>query len=238
MVLDAIVEFIYNQLDQIHCARLRKFYQHKNISTLIDVGSHKGEFINLTSTLKFKSIYSFEPQQKAMKLLKENTKNINSEIHYYNFAIGAAPSTTTFYENKLTSTSSFFKPKTDSAWIRFKEFLLGGGSSISDCYEVSVKTLDLVFFDENNNSRLNQSDNTLLKIDVEGYEYKVLMGGEKLLASGAIKFFQLERARYQIYDKSNEDIEGLLKTFGYERIASFTYPTLSFNDEIYARIEK
>ena len=68
--LSFLVENIYNFFDLFHTWRLRKFYSEKDFDLVIDVGSHKGEFINRVIN-KYIPIYSFEPQRQVRKSLKK-----------------------------------------------------------------------------------------------------------------------------------------------------------------------
>ena len=85
MILSYIVENIYNFFDSFHSRRLRKFYSKRNFDLVIDVGSHKGEFIYKVINKRI-PIYSFEPQSKVRDYLKKNTLN-NNVIKYYEYAI-------------------------------------------------------------------------------------------------------------------------------------------------------
>lgn len=58
-----------------------------------------------------------------------------------------------------------------------------------------------------------------LKIDTEGYEMKVLLSGEKLLTSGAVRTVIVETNEYGMaYGYSDEDIHSFLRGLGFVRI--------------------
>ena len=72
MNFEKIINFINNKY---HHKRIVKFINRDKITKLIDVGTHKGEF--LQDFLKFKSIktvYAFEPQIEIFKILSKNLK--------------------------------------------------------------------------------------------------------------------------------------------------------------------
>ena len=98
-----------------------------------------------------------------------------------------------------------------------------------------MKTLDDVFQSENIILNSNEQHRILLKIDVEGFEYNVLKGGINFLKSNLIDFIQFEAAKYQIYEnqRNDNDIAVLLESLGYVLVKKFTFPTLSFADEVY-----
>ena len=72
MNFEKIINFINNKY---HHKRIVKFINRDKITKLIDVGAHKGEF--LQDFLKFKNIktvYAFEPQIEIFKILSKNLK--------------------------------------------------------------------------------------------------------------------------------------------------------------------
>ena len=60
-----LVEKILNFVEQIHKKRIVNYLKEKSIKTIIDVGAHKGEFINFFLEINsVKKIFSFEPRKK------------------------------------------------------------------------------------------------------------------------------------------------------------------------------
>ena len=86
MNFEKIINFINNKY---HHKRIVKFINRDKITKLIDVGAHKGEF--LQDFLKFKSIktvYAFEPQIEIFKILSKNLKKYE-HIKKNNIALDA-----------------------------------------------------------------------------------------------------------------------------------------------------
>ena len=53
-----------------HQKRISNFLQNKSIKTVIDVGAHKGEFIDCSLTINsVEKVIAFEPQKKIFSLL-------------------------------------------------------------------------------------------------------------------------------------------------------------------------
>ena len=75
-------------------------------------------------------------------------------------------------------------------------------------FDVSIKKLDsLDFFDIHNKV-------DFLKIDVEGYEYEVLLGGKKFIDFNSPKFIQIEINWHQLFKKTNlYEFSKLLKDY-------------------------
>ena len=73
-----------------------------------------------------------------------------------------------------------------------------------------------------------------LKIDVEGYEYKVLLGAKDIIKN--VKFIMLEVQKNNMYSNySKQKIESLLKKNNFVLIKSFNFPFMFFEDRIYKR---
>lgn len=226
-MLSAIVETTYNLFDQLHTRRLRRFYATKSFDAVIDVGSHKGEFINLVVTGRT-PIYSFEPQSAVRDELKRNTADKNV-VEYFDCAVSDRVGTVDFYLNSLSSTSSIKAPASGSPWIRFKTALLGG-TLIKGKTTVAVQTLDTALA-----NRIPAGARILLKIDVEGAEGEVLRGARNLFATHDITAVQIEQASYRIYSGSEVDPVRLLAEYGYDVEARFLFPLLNFSDIVFCK---
>lgn len=61
-----LIEKIINLLSLWHYYRIKKILRPKNIKYLIDVGAHKGEFIDHFADFNFESIFAYEPQKKYL----------------------------------------------------------------------------------------------------------------------------------------------------------------------------
>ena len=112
-----------------------KHYHQKNINKtlvtlklkkVIDIGAHKGEFLkNIISLKKNTEVYSFEPQSKIFKELKNNFKK-KKNIYIYNLAISNISKIKKLNINIKTSTSSFSEYNKNSYWKIIKDILLTG----------------------------------------------------------------------------------------------------------------
>ena len=109
------------------CNFFRKKIKDKKI-TLIDVGGHKGETINLYSkNFTIDKIHSFEPNPFIYEILK--TKS-NSKIFTYNFGVGEKEKTedlnivvdsqsSTF--NKISENSKYYLLKKKNYYYHFRK---------------------------------------------------------------------------------------------------------------------
>ena len=231
--MERLISNLLDFLDKnYHQKRINKTLSRLNIKTIIDIGTHKGEFLDsmLSINKKFK-IYCFEPQSKIFSFLKKKYKNKNN-IYLFNAAISNKPGIKSLNINIKSSTSSFSEYNQNSYWKKIKDFILTGSNSSSfiNIEKVKVFTLDNFFY----KNRLNQID--LLKIDTEGHENQVLEGSKKILKKN-IKYILIEFHFSKIYKKYNrKKIENILKKNNFYLIKKFKFPFLTFEDRIYQKI--
>ncbi len=155
-----------------------------DLDIVIDIGSNKGQFVLiLNKYFENIKILSFEPIHELLEKQKKFFKNTKNNIKFFNTAVGALNS-----KIDLNITRS----KDSSSILEFEKIdNLGRNFDIVEKREINVITLEDVL----NNTDLNGS--ILLKLDVQGYELKVLEGAEKLLPK--IKYIITEVAENQIY---------------------------------------
>ena len=225
-IISNIVEQIYNFFDIFHTFRLKKFYEGKDFDLVIDVGSHKGEFIYRVIK-KSIPIYSFEPQSSVRRYLKKNTFK-NNVLEYFDYALGNQEGFIDLYINTMSSTSTTKETKSTSKWIKFKNFVLGGKVCFNK-EKVKISTLDKLLFDKLGSKKV------LLKIDVEGGENEVLQGSDKILKNCNVVLIQIESSNYKIY-KNSLNPEKLLMSYGFEIEKKFVFPLMNFTDIIFKRI--
>ena len=79
------LENFFNLIDKYHQNRIVNFLKLFNLENIIDVGSHKGEFLSYALQLnEIKKIYAFEPQIEINKILTEKfIKHKNVEIFVF-----------------------------------------------------------------------------------------------------------------------------------------------------------
>ena len=66
----ALIEKIFNPLSSFHHKRISKYLSKLDIEKIIDIGAHKGEFLeSMLKIEKVNSFYAFEPQKNIFKEL-------------------------------------------------------------------------------------------------------------------------------------------------------------------------
>ena len=125
-------------------------------------------------------------------------------------------------------TSSLAEFNDDSLYLKLKNFLTFSKSNFIDEYEVQTSTIDKIF--ENINL-----ENALIKIDVEGFEMKVIKGSQRKLKE--ISFILLEN-QFGNHYKNNDfkDILKYLKKQNFTIHKKFIFPTMHYQDVLFIKI--
>jgi len=104
--------------------------------------------------------------------------------------------------------------------------------SIKDYSYKKIKVISLKHFC--NKKKIKYID--FLKIDVEGFEYNVLLGAKHFIKN--VKFIMLEIQKNNMYNNySKKNIEVFLKENNFILIKTFKFPFMFFEDRIYKRVQ-
>lgn len=220
--------FFYNFIEnQIHLKRI-KFFFINNIffekPVIVDIGAHQGKISKIFNSIYRKSrIYCIEPNKKQNKYLKKVGKNIK----IFNYAIGKKSEKLDFYINKIDLTNSLSKLNTKSIYLKSKNFILKNEEN-PPSKKINVKTLDSLC----NEKKINKID--ILKIDVEGHEYDVLLGSKKIIKNVNVILIEIQKNKmYKNY--SQKKIYKFLKKNNFELIHSFNFPLMFFKDCVFKK---
>ncbi len=139
----------------------------------LDIGAHYGYFSLLAAQLvgSAGAVYSFEPAGNNFALLQENSQQ-ESNITVFKKAVSDSPGILTFFEFPTLYSeynSINVDQFNDEAW--FSEFKPAA-------VEVAATTIDTITVEDS-------FIPDLIKIDVEGAEYRAMLGGATFLAAHA-----------------------------------------------------
>ncbi|HEX8336855.1 MAG TPA: FkbM family methyltransferase [Pyrinomonadaceae bacterium] len=159
-------------IDYEHYRNLRRgWLLDAGIRTVLDIGANKGQFARLArEVFPGAAIYSFEPLPDCFEALK-TALPAGADFHPVNCAIGEAEGTLEFRRALHTPSSSFLK----MTGLHEEAFPESTGGQEERTLSVAVRTLDSVA------AELPLRENILIKIDVQGYEDRVLAGGARTL---------------------------------------------------------
>ena len=122
-------------------------------------------------------------------------------------------------------TSSLSEINENSFYLKIKNLILKKKQN-SKMQKITVLTLDQFC----KMQKIKKID--LIKLDVEGYEYMVLLGAKKIIKN--IKYIIIEIQKNGMYKNySSKKIELFLKKNNFSLIKKFKFPFMFFQDHIY-----
>ena len=158
--------------------------------TIIDAGANVGQFA-LAAANRFPTanVHCFEPLPDVCEILKKNTKQY-PKIHVYNCAVGDVSGKIQFYRNDYTPASSAMAIQGDQK-----------DHNRMHCEGEHTKKIEVDIFkidDWVSRFHINIEKPVLLKLDVQGYEKKVLQGAIQTLEY--IDYIVLEATFVKLYE--------------------------------------
>ena len=158
--------------------------QNMDIKTVIDIGANTGQSAKLFHNILPDSfIYSFEPLDDCFLQLNSNMKNVEN-FKSFKVALGDEKGLQKMYKNDFTPSSSLLKM--DDLHKHLFPF-----TSQETIETIEIDTLDNIV------EKLDLKTNILLKIDVQGFEDKVLIGSINTLKH--IKVIIIEATFKELY---------------------------------------
>ena len=189
--MQKIILFILNFFDYFHKKKILNFLKNNNyrdFNIFFDIGAHKGETIDLfMKNFNINKFYSFEASPENFKILKKNiSKYKDKKIYIENLAIGSSSEKASLKQVQESSSSTLTNINLDSKYFKKKKILLNFFSKKKYYTNISIEIKTLY---EYLNSKLIKNID-FLKIDTEGYEFKVLLGLKNKLLNVKIVLFE------------------------------------------------
>jgi FkbM family methyltransferase len=208
MLITSIKKIIYNSLRKrglmitpVHNGfslnNNTEWLKEYSFDTILDVGANMGQFAKFINKLFPKAtIYSFEPIKECFEKLKINNPEVENYITF-NFALGDDNTEHEFFKNEFSASSSLL-PMEDE---HIKSFPFTKNTNIE---KIAVKKLDDIY------KTLNVGKKILFKIDVQGFEDKVIDGSINfineyspmlIIETSFIRLYQNESLFEDIYNR-------------------------------------
>lgn len=173
------------------------------INTVIDIGANVGQFaLEIRKELPSTKLYSFEPIKRCYEKL---TRNMGEDENFkaFNFALSDTNGKEKINISPYTPSSSFLKMS------RLHETIFPHTRGRSGEETVITKRLDDIF------KTMDCPKNILIKIDVQGYENKVIGGAINAIREA--KALLVETSFYPLYENQPlfDEIYQLLKDIGF-----------------------
>ncbi|MEQ8924874.1 MAG: FkbM family methyltransferase [Fulvivirga sp.] len=147
-------------------------------SIIFDVGANKGQFLKniINSFSHYNQIHCFEPSLSAFNILAKKAEGLEN-VQINNLGLSNKSGKLNLYYDSEASVMA----------------TLNSRSEKKHSEEVTISTIDTYCLS------MNISHINYLKLDVEGFEYNVLLGAANMLAKRQIDFIQFE------FGKNNMD---------------------------------
>ena len=173
-----ILNFIIFLVD--HKNKIKKInYFKKNTPgnlTLIDVGAHKGETIKyFAKFLNIGNVYAFEPNKIIYQKLLNNISKLEKDVNCFNIALGDKDEIKALNILNESSSSTINNLNKSSKYYKRKNKIINLFSTNQEISKKNVEIKTLSSFMDN----FILKNQVILKIDTEGYEYKILKGLSK-----------------------------------------------------------
>jgi FkbM family methyltransferase len=156
-----------------HYTRLNgAWLQQGNFRTVLDIGANTGQFaLTVRAMLPDATIYAFEPQDECYLALQESFAGL-PRLHAMRTAVGDEDGEITFHRNAFSQSSSVLEMsdlhKETFPW-----------ATTSQDITVPIHRLDSL------RGQVTIEPALLVKIDVQGYEDRVLRGGAEVIRQAA-----------------------------------------------------
>ena len=181
---------------------LQKIFKKKKI-VLVDIGANEGNYIDLISkNLKIKKIFCFEPIKELSDKIQNRYSDNNLIIS--NLALSNKKSKRNFYQYSISSTSSLYKQNN----------LYKSLKKLQNIKKIQTSTFDNIF---KKNLKID-----ICKIDVQGEDYKVIIGMKNNLKKKNIRILKIELSLEKFYEKTESnfyEILFFLKSLNYQLIS-------------------
>src|SRR5262249_47406759 len=144
-----------------------------NIRTILDIGANTGQFAaEIHAILPEATIYSFEPLRDCYEQLVTRMQGV-PKFGAFAFALGSETSETEIRRSEFSPSSSMLR----MGELHKQAFPFSSGEELE---RIALKQLDDVA------GSLELVDNILIKIDVQGFEDKVIGGGANTIQSAKL----------------------------------------------------
>lgn len=173
-----------------------------NLRTVLDIGANVGQFAKeIREKLPEAKIYSFEPIKECFDKLNENMKK-DKNFEAFNFALGDK-------NEKLEMHKSFYTPSSSILEMAEAHKKLFPHTKENKLEQIEVKRLDNIA------SSLSLGKEILIKVDVQGFEDKVIEGGKETFKKARV--ILIENSFVELYKGQPlfDDIYEKLKSLGF-----------------------
>ena len=182
--------YLLSLFDRYNQKKILNYFKSKNLQygIFFDVGAHKGETLKLFSNnFNIREFYCFEPSPINFEYLKKKNLRNKKNIKIFNFGLGDKESVLAFNQLEESSSSTLVDINQDSNYYKKKQKILNFLNLNRDKRKkINVNMHCLSEFMKKES--IDKID--ILKIDTEGYEYKVIKGAKENIKNIQYIYFE------------------------------------------------
>lgn len=181
------------------------------IRTIIDVGANTGQFAQMISRFfPNAALHCFEPLPGPFAQLEKWAKSQHGRVVVYNLAIGDCDIETEMYLHKNHTPSSSFLPTTrlNEQYYPF--------TKEQNRIMVMQKKLDTAL----EKAQASFASEVLIKLDVQGYENRVITGGNKVFSEASACIVEVCLDRLYEDQARFPELLMMLSNFGYRYVGN------------------
>jgi len=200
----------------------------------VDIGANYGEMIFNISKIENIKVYAFEPHPHIYECLKKSIEFNNITASIFNLAVGKESKTVSLIQKEAWSGTARIENQTSS------------NSNYENIFSVQLTSLDEIFINE-------ALKRAITKIDVEGNEIEVLLGGVKYFSNSSnitlieiihlnkeqiqrilndFNMYAYSRNLYKLYKIESYDSLHSMRSKIYGQDAILTLRPLNFNERV------
>jgi FkbM family methyltransferase len=182
------------------------FLKQYEINSVIDVGANSGQFAReVRSVLPSAYLYSFEPLTEEYARLVHNMNKNDERFRAFNVALGESNGKRVMFRDNFTPSSSLLRPTE----VQKRTFPHTGTVRETT---ITIRTLDEIVAENS----LCLEPQLFIKLDVQGYEQRVIEGGLHTLNKA--RLLMIEENYHHFYEgqPSFEELFALLLQIGFK----------------------
>lgn len=174
-----------------------------NVKTVLDIGANVGQFAKeIRSSLPESQIYSFEPLKECFTVLAKEFE-ADTKFKAFNYALGEKANQTIIHKSAYSPSSSILNMS-----LTHKELFPHTKEHTTE--KIEIKRLDDI------TDSLGLEKEILIKVDVQGFEDKVIAGGEQTFKKARAVIIETSFTELYENQPSFDSIYEKLKSLGFK----------------------
>jgi len=163
----------YGVSQEFYLQMKARWWQAFGFDTIVDVGANTGQFVHLAKAVfPAAQVFAFEPQADVYRVLERGVRTLQ-RVHCFNAACGARAGTAAFFRNAFSPASSLL-PLAATHRAAFPY-----ATAVQE-EQVHVTRLDDAL------APYGPLGRTLIKLDVQGSEDRVIEGGRNAVRAASV----------------------------------------------------